>query len=327
MKQIDVDRGRPHRPRRRRLHVGRGRPRDARVRHGHTLRHHRAPPASAASRSAAASATSHASYGLSDRQPAGGRRWCWPTARWSRPARTRTRTCSGRSAAAAATSASSRRSCSGCTRSTSSRPARRSGRWSRRPRCCARTASSSPRRREELNGFFAFLTVPPVPAFPEELHGTKVCGVVWCYTGTAEQATADMAPMLAVGKPLLHGVGRCPTRRCRASSTRCTRQGDQWYWRADFVNELSDEAIERHVEFGEKMPTGQSTMHLYPIDGAVARRRLDRHRVQLPRRELGRGDRRRRPRPGQRRRDHAMDGGLLGRDCIPTRPAAPTSTS
>ena len=47
--------------------------------------------------------------------------------------------------------------------------------------------------------------------------------------------------------------------------------GLQWYWRADFVNELSDEAIKKHISFGETMPTPLSTMHLYPINGAVSR--------------------------------------------------------
>ena len=43
--------------------------------------------------------------------------------------------------------------------------------------------------------------------------------------------------------------------------------GLQWYWKADFVNELSDEAIALHVEHGSKIPTLLSTMHLYPING------------------------------------------------------------
>jgi hypothetical protein len=47
--------------------------------------------------------------------------------------------------------------------------------------------------------------------------------------------------------------------------------GLQWYWRADFVNELSDAAIERHVQHGSALPTMHSTMHLYPIDGAAHR--------------------------------------------------------
>jgi FAD/FMN-containing dehydrogenase len=45
--------------------------------------------------------------------------------------------------------------------------------------------------------------------------------------------------------------------------------GDQWYWRADFVNEVPDEAIAIHADFGSRLPTGKSTMHMYPIDGAA----------------------------------------------------------
>jgi FAD/FMN-containing dehydrogenase len=47
--------------------------------------------------------------------------------------------------------------------------------------------------------------------------------------------------------------------------------GLQWYWRADFVNELSDEAIALHIKHGAQLPTMHSTMHLYPINGAAQR--------------------------------------------------------
>jgi FAD/FMN-containing dehydrogenase len=45
--------------------------------------------------------------------------------------------------------------------------------------------------------------------------------------------------------------------------------GLQWSWRTDFFNEISDAAIEVHIKYGTQLPTGHSTMHLYPIDGAV----------------------------------------------------------
>jgi hypothetical protein len=45
----------------------------------------------------------------------------------------------------------------------------------------------------------------------------------------------------------------------------------QWYWKADFVNELSDEAIRLNLEHGSQLPTMHSTMHLYPINGKAAR--------------------------------------------------------
>jgi len=47
--------------------------------------------------------------------------------------------------------------------------------------------------------------------------------------------------------------------------------GLNWYWKADFVNELSDDAIELYVEHGSAIPTAKSTVHLYPINGAAHR--------------------------------------------------------
>jgi len=45
--------------------------------------------------------------------------------------------------------------------------------------------------------------------------------------------------------------------------------GLQWYWRGDFFDKITDEAIEGHLEFGSSIPTALCTMHMYPVDGAV----------------------------------------------------------
>jgi FAD/FMN-containing dehydrogenase len=47
--------------------------------------------------------------------------------------------------------------------------------------------------------------------------------------------------------------------------------GLQWYWRGDFIREISDAAIAAHIEHASSIPSAPSTMHLYPIDGAVHR--------------------------------------------------------
>ena len=44
-----------------------------------------------------------------------------------------------------------------------------------------------------------------------------------------------------------------------------------WYWKADFVKDLSDEAIDKHVAHAQLMPTWRSTMHMYPINGAASK--------------------------------------------------------
>jgi FAD/FMN-containing dehydrogenase len=125
---------------------------------------------------------------------------------------------------------------------------------------------------DDLNGFFAFLGVPPGPPFPAELHGKTMCGVVWTYTGPLDQAEATFAPIRSkFGPPALDWVGPIPHPALQSMFDGIYPPGDQWYWKADFVNELSDEAIAVHIEHGTHLPTGKSTMHLYPIDGAAGR--------------------------------------------------------
>ena len=127
--------------------------------------------------------------------------------------------------------------------------------------------SSAPR---ELNGFFAYTSVPPGPPFPEELHGRTVAGIVWCYVGAEGDAHKAMAPLMdAVPEPLMHGVQPMPHAMLQGAFDGIYPKGDQWYWRADFVSEIPDDAIEIHQRFGTELPTMKSTMHLYPIDGAA----------------------------------------------------------
>ncbi len=124
---------------------------------------------------------------------------------------------------------------------------------------------------ENVNGFFAFLTIPPAPMFPAHLHLQKVCGVMWCCTGPAGKAEAAIKPMRSVGKPVLDHVGEMPFPVVQSLFDALYPPGLQWYWRADFVKELSDKAVALHAEHGAKLPTMHSTMHLYPIDGTAHR--------------------------------------------------------
>jgi FAD/FMN-containing dehydrogenase len=122
---------------------------------------------------------------------------------------------------------------------------------------------------DELSGFFAFLSVPPGPPFPEELHLRKVCGVVWTQAG--EEESEALRDARAFGKPLLDGIAPVPVPAWNTAFDAVYPPGDQWYWRGEFLREIPDEAIAVHAEYGPAMPTWKSTMHLYPIDGAASR--------------------------------------------------------
>jgi len=77
--------------------------------------------------------------------------------------------------------------------------------------------------------------------------------------------------MRSIGKPLLGHQAEAPLPAVNSLFDGLYPPGLQWYWRADFVNELSDAAIAEHVRHGSALPTMHSTMHLYPADGAAHR--------------------------------------------------------
>ena len=122
---------------------------------------------------------------------------------------------------------------------------------------------------EDVSGFMAFLTVPPAPMFPSDLHGRKVCGIVWCSLASEEKTDKVTKPMRTVGKPLLDHVGPMPFPVLQSLFDPLMVTGLQHYWRGDFLKEISDDSIPRHLEHALKLPTPLSTVHFYPLNGAV----------------------------------------------------------
>jgi len=124
---------------------------------------------------------------------------------------------------------------------------------------------------EELSGWIGLQTIPPGSPFPEWLWGRKTCFIMWCYTGPHDRAEKVLEPIKTYGSPLLDGVQPMPFTVLQSAFDGLLPAGLQWYWKADFFNEISDDAIEIHVKYGKQLPTELSGMHLYPIDGAASR--------------------------------------------------------
>lgn len=124
---------------------------------------------------------------------------------------------------------------------------------------------------DEHNGWFAFVTVPPAPPFPEAHHGEKMCAVVWCYSGPLESAEAVFRPIREAFPPAIDFAGPIPFPALQSMFDPLYPAGLRWYWRADFFNQYDDKAIALHMKYGAQLPSGQSTMHIYPINGAAGR--------------------------------------------------------
>ena len=121
----------------------------------------------------------------------------------------------------------------------------------------------------DVNGWFAFLTVPPGPPFPEEYHLHKMCAILWCYPGDLAEGAAALEPIRKFSPPAIDFAGPIPWPALQSLFDPLVPPGLQWYWRADFFNHYDDKAIDLHIKYGSQMPTMLSQMHIYPINGVV----------------------------------------------------------
>jgi len=124
---------------------------------------------------------------------------------------------------------------------------------------------------DNINGWFAFATVPPVEPFPEPYHLQKMCAVAFCYTGDLADGPAALEPFRKFSQPAIDFAGPIPFPALQSMFDALYPPGLQWYWRADFFDHYDDQAIDLHVKHGSQLPTMFSTMHIYPINGAVQR--------------------------------------------------------
>jgi FAD/FMN-containing dehydrogenase len=125
---------------------------------------------------------------------------------------------------------------------------------------------------EEMGVFPAFQIAPPLPFIPEDRHGDTFIALVACWAGPVEQGESAFKPFHDVAPVVAEFVGPAPYPALNSAFDALYPPGQlQHYWKASFVKELTDEAIAAHLQHGPEVPVVNSTMHIYPINGAVHR--------------------------------------------------------
>lgn len=124
---------------------------------------------------------------------------------------------------------------------------------------------------EELGMFPAFQIAPPLPFIAEADHGKTFCILVCCWAGQPEAAERVFAPIRKVAPIVAEMVAPMPYPALNSMFDPLLPPGLQHYWKAAFAAELTDGAIQAHVEHGPGVPVVNSTVHIYPINGACNR--------------------------------------------------------
>jgi FAD/FMN-containing dehydrogenase len=121
----------------------------------------------------------------------------------------------------------------------------------------------------ELGGFCALDRAPALPFVPEDMHGEPTCLVVVSWNGPAGAADEAFAPLREAGPLVGEHVGPVPYPALQQAFDEELPPGLHHYWKSDYVAALTGESVEAHVEHALRMPPGFTTMHLYPMNGAV----------------------------------------------------------
>ena len=124
---------------------------------------------------------------------------------------------------------------------------------------------------EQFGGFPAWQIAPPLPFIPENRHGDTFLAFVACWAGPIEEGERALKPLHDVAPVVAEYVARMPYPALNSLFDGLVPAGLQHYWKANFVRELSDDAIEAHLQHGPNVPVVNSTVHIYPINGACHR--------------------------------------------------------
>jgi FAD/FMN-containing dehydrogenase len=125
---------------------------------------------------------------------------------------------------------------------------------------------------EQFGGFPAWQIAPPLPFIPEDRHGDVFMAFVACWAGDVAQGDSALKPLHDVAPVVAEHIGPMPYPALNSAFDALYPPGGlQHYWKANFVKELTDDAIAAHLEYGPKVPVVNSTMHIYPINGAAQR--------------------------------------------------------
>jgi FAD/FMN-containing dehydrogenase len=124
---------------------------------------------------------------------------------------------------------------------------------------------------EEFGGFPAWQIAPPLPFIPEERHGDTFLAFVACWAGPLDQGEAMLKPLHDVAPVVAEHIGEMPYPALNSAFDALVPPGLQHYWKANFVAELNDAVVDAHLEHGPRVPVVNSTVHIYPINGACHR--------------------------------------------------------
>ena len=122
---------------------------------------------------------------------------------------------------------------------------------------------------DEATTAFAVWVLPDDPGLPEPLRGLPACVLDGLYAGAPEAGEALFRSLRAVATPLIDMSGRTPYVEAQSGLDALFPDGDLYYWKSLFLDELSDDAIEQILARSQTRPNPRILVILRHLGGAL----------------------------------------------------------
>jgi FAD/FMN-containing dehydrogenase len=127
----------------------------------------------------------------------------------------------------------------------------------------------------ELTVWLLLINAPPEPFVPEEWHGKRICAMAVCYTGDLALTEEVLAPIRALGEPLVDLLGEQPYTQIQSYLDDAEPKGMHYYWKTDFAAELSDELLDLNRELFAECPIPGIELGFLHLGGALNEKEED----------------------------------------------------
>ena len=124
---------------------------------------------------------------------------------------------------------------------------------------------------EEFMAMAIYWNAPEEASIPEEHWGSPVVTLVGCWCGPVEEGERITQPLREITTPVADLSGPMPYREVQRLFEHDYPDGLRYYWKAMYVQDLSDDAIELFCDAGGERPTPVTTVELWALGGAMAR--------------------------------------------------------
>ena len=133
-----------------------------------------------------------------------------------------------------------------------------------------------PRAKEALRFVAAFLRAAPDDLIAAAVlmtgpDGNKACGIAAAYPGDLSEGERLVAPLKQFGPPVMDVIGPMPYLAQQALIDAAMPPNVLNYWKAEFLRDISDGAIDVAVEAFSRVPSPMSSILFFPIRGAASR--------------------------------------------------------